>query len=88
MANIKSAIRRIATNNRNHVRNVAVRSDIKTVVKNTREAAGGETAASNMKMAQKHLAKAASKGVIHKRQAARRTARLARHLSAKVAAAV
>lgn len=80
MANIKSAIRRIKITIRNHNRNQAAQSDLKTKVKTARKATA-KTGAPLFVTAQKTLAKAASKGIIHKKQAARRTSRLARALA-------
>ena len=82
MANIKSAIRRIKTTKRNHTRNVAVKSDIKTKVKKVRQASTKAELGTSFLSAQKSLAKAVSKGIIHKKQAARRTSRLAKKLAA------
>ncbi len=69
MANIKSQKKRILTNAKRTERNKAVKSELKTRVKNAQR--DGEVT-----VAQKRLDKAASKGVIHKNQAARRKSRL------------
>jgi len=84
MANIKSQMKRIRTNERQRRRNLAVRSELKTRVKNAREAidTGTDDALDAMRLAQKRLDKAAAKGRIHKRQAARRTSRLMKRASA------
>ena len=78
MANIKSQKKRNLTNARAHERNKAVRSELKTRVKVAlRDSEGGvETAGESVRIAQKRIDKAASKGVIHKNQAARRKSRL------------
>ena len=78
MANIKSQIKRNRQNERRHERNKAVRSELKTRIKGAGQAAaaGGDDAAEKVRLAQKRLDMAASKGVIHKNQAARRTSRL------------
>ena len=81
MANIKSAIRRIKVTERNHARNVDVKSDLKTKVKKVRLETKAEAAKGLLLDAQKTLSKAAGKGVIHKRQAARRTSRLAKKVN-------
>jgi len=83
MANIKSQMKRIRTNERRRRRNLAVRSELKTRVKNAREAIdnGTDDAPDSMRLAQKRLDKAAAKGRIHKRQAARRTSRLIKRAS-------
>ena len=80
MANIKSQKKRILTNEKRRQRNLAVRSELKTRVKRAREGAatGVEDAPDRLRLAQKRLAKAGEKGIIHKNQAARRTSRLMR----------
>ena len=89
MANIKSQKKRILTNEKRRRRNLAVRSELKTRVKRAREGAatGAEDAQELLRLAQKRLAKAGEKGIIHKNQAARRTSRMmreaARNLSAE-----
>ena len=84
MANIKSQLKRNRTNERQRRRNLAVRSELKTRVKNAREAiaSGSDDAHDSVRFAQKRLDKAAAKGRIHKRQAARRTSRLMKRASA------
>ncbi|CAB4852601.1 MAG: 30S ribosomal protein S20 [Actinobacteria bacterium] len=75
MANIKSQIKRNGTNEAARVRNKSVRSALKTSIRKFREAAdsGDATAAADLaKAATRALDKAASKGVIHKNQAANR----------------
>ena len=84
MANIKSQIKRIKTNEKARQRNKAVKSSLKTAVRKAREAveAGDfEKAIVLTREANKKLDKAASKGVIHKNQAANKKSAL----SAKVA---
>ena len=66
MANIKSQKKRIITAEKARQRNRAVRSELKTAVKGVRAA----VEAGNAEDAQ--LDKAASKGIIHKNQAAQR----------------
>ena len=65
-------------------RNKAVRSELKTRVKNAVAAAetGAEDADAAARLAKKRLDKAATKGVIHKNAAARRKSRLAKRLNA------
>lgn len=85
MANIKSKIKRIGTNEKARQRNVAVKSQLKTQVRKVREAvaAGDKKAAeSALKSATTQLDKAASKGVIHKNQAANRKSALAKQVGA------
>jgi len=80
VANIKSQIKRNRQNEKRHQRNKGVRSELKTRVKSAEQAmdTGGDDVAGQVKVAQKRLGKAGSKGVIHKNQAARRTSRLMR----------
>ncbi|WP_298404864.1 30S ribosomal protein S20 [Ferrimicrobium sp.] len=72
MANIKSQIKRIGQNERRRERNKAVRSELKTRVKNAVASQEEDV----LRLALKRLDKAASQGVIHKNQAARRKSRL------------
>ncbi len=84
MANIKSNIKRIGTNEKARLRNVAVKSELKTHVRRVREAiAAGDKAKaeSALKSASVRLDKAASKGVIHANQAANRKSALAKQVA-------
>jgi small subunit ribosomal protein S20 len=78
MANIKSQIKRNRQNEVRRERNKAVRSELKSRSKAARQAidAGDATATDRVRDAQKRLAKAGTKGRIHKNQAARRISRL------------
>lgn len=85
MANIKSQIKRILTNKKSQDRNRAVKSEVKTAVRATREAiAAGDKAAAtaSLAIATKKLDKAASKGVIHQNQAANRKSSIAKQVAA------
>lgn len=78
-------MKRIRTNEKARVRNLASRSELKTLVRTTREAvaAGDKSAAeSALKVATRKLDVAASKGVIHKNQAAQRKSKLASSVAA------
>ena len=80
MANIKSQIKRIGQNERRRVRNKDVKSELKTAVRRFREAADAgdaEGTTTALRSATRLLDKAASKGVIHKNQAANRKSALA-----------
>lgn len=80
MANIKSQMKRIRTNEKARLRNQSVRSELKTFVRKTREAvAAGDKAAaeSSLRVATRKLDVAVSKGIIHKNQAAQRKSKLA-----------
>ena len=75
MANIKSQKKRVLTNEKRHQRNKAVKSALRTAEKKVRvavEAGDAETAKAAALEASTMLDKAASKGVIHKNQAANR----------------
>ena len=85
MANIKSQKKRILTNEKRRVRNKNVSTALKTYIKKFHQAVatGDEaTAAEAMQKASRALDKAASKGVIHKNNAANRKSSLARKLNA------
>jgi small subunit ribosomal protein S20 len=84
VANIKSQIKRNRTNEKARLRNKAVKSSLKTAVKKFRTAAdAGDAAVAKTLLADasRSLDKAASKGVIHKNQAANRKSALAKQLS-------
>ena len=81
MANIKSQIKRNKQNEKARQRNKAVKSSLKTSVRQFREAADAgdaEKTTETMRAALRKLDKAASKGVIHKNQAANRKSAIAR----------
>jgi len=85
VANIKSQIKRIGTNKKAQERNKAVKSEVKTAVRATREAVAAgdkDKATSALKLATKKLDKAASKGVIHKNQAANKKSAIAKQVAA------
>lgn len=75
MANIKSQIKRNKQNEKRHERNKAVKTGLKTAIRKFREAAEAgdkDQAIALGREANRQLDKAASKGVIHKNQAANR----------------
>lgn len=85
MANIKSQKKRILTNEKARQRNQAVKSDLRTSIKKVRNAiaAGDKDAAqAAQREAARKLDKAASKGVIHKNNAANRKSGLAAKVNA------
>ncbi|GAA5139810.1 30S ribosomal protein S20 [Pseudonocardia adelaidensis] len=85
MANIKSQIKRVKTNEKRRLRNKSVKSAVRTAVRQFREAAeAGDTekATQLQRAASRALDKAASKGVIHKNQAANRKSAMARRVDA------
>ncbi|WP_066587689.1 30S ribosomal protein S20 [Cellulomonas timonensis] len=84
MANIKSQIKRIGTNEKARLRNKAVKSELKTHVRRVREAVAGgdkEAASAALVTASRKLDKAVSKGVIHSNQAANKKSALAKAVS-------
>ncbi len=85
MANIKSQKKRILTNEKARVRNLAVRSELKTLVRSVNEAvtaADKEAAEKALRTANRKLDKAVSKGVIHKNQAANRKSAISKKVAA------
>ncbi|WP_433674035.1 30S ribosomal protein S20 [Microbacterium gorillae] len=85
MANIKSQIKRNKTNEKARERNKAVKTELKSAVRRTREAiASGDKAAAEaaLKNASKKLDKAVGKGVIHENQAANRKSSIAKQVAA------
>ena len=84
MANIKSQEKRIKTNERRRLRNKSVKSSLHTAVRGFREAVevgDKEKATELLAATSRKLDKAASKGVIHKNQAANRKSALAAALN-------
>ena len=82
MSNHKSALKRANQNEVRRIRNRAVKTRVKNVIKEVRQAAAGTaadtTAAATLLTAQSAIDKAVKKGVLHKRTAARKIARLAK----------
>ena len=81
MANIKSQKKRILTNAKRTERNKAVKSELRTRVKNAVASAGTESNAEDVRLAIKRLDMAAAKGIIHPNAAARRKSRLMRRVN-------
>ena len=84
MANTASAKKRIRSSARKRERNRVYRASARTYIKNTRDAiAQGEIAEAESwaGMAAKTLDKAAAKGILHKRNVARRKSRIMKALS-------
>jgi small subunit ribosomal protein S20 len=85
LPNIKSAKKRVLVGADHHERNMAQRSEMKSFLKKATSSitAGDlETAKSDLKNAIKALDVNATKGLIHKNQAARRKSRLTKKLNA------
>ena len=83
MANIKSQIKRNRQNEVRRVRNRAVRTELKTRIKNAVEAAEpGENDAEAAAAAMRRIDRACDSGVLHPNTAARRKSRLQKRLDA------
>lgn len=84
MANIKSQIKRNRTNEKARIRNKAVRSEMRTRTKAAVNAieSGADDAEETVRLAVKRIDSAATKGVIHRNEAARRKSRLMHKLNA------
>jgi small subunit ribosomal protein S20 len=85
VANIKSQIKRNKQNEKRRLRNKSVKSSLKTAIRKfhtAMEQGDLESATVLMRDASKQLDKAASKGVIHKNQAANRKSAIAKQLTA------
>jgi small subunit ribosomal protein S20 len=88
LANTKSAQKRIRTNERKRASNQMYRSRVKTMVRKAEEAiVSGQPSDEALREAISTLDKAASKGIIHKNNAARRKSRLVKKLLKQRAAA-
>jgi small subunit ribosomal protein S20 len=84
VANIKSQIKRIKTNEKRTLRNRAVKSELRTWIRKFREAAEAgdkDKAQELLRTATRKLDKAVTKGVIHKNQAANKKSALARRFA-------
>lgn len=82
MANIKSQIKRNRQNEVRRVRNKSVNSSLKTTTRKIDQAvAAGEPTDELFREAQSKIDMAASKGVLHKRTAARKKSRLAKKIA-------
>ena len=83
MANIKSQIKRNRQNQVRRLRNKSVNSSLKTSVKKVETAAAAEEPTDELfRSAQSEIDTAVSKGVLHKRAAARKKSRLAKRINA------
>jgi small subunit ribosomal protein S20 len=90
MANIKSQIKRNRQNEKAHQRNKAVRTALKTSTKKLHAAVASgdaEAATARAREAARAYDKAASKGMVHKRTAARHKSRLAKAANRTAASA-
>ena len=81
MANIKSQIKRIKTNEKARLRNKSVSSSIKTAVRKLRDAitsGDSSTITAELRTASKALDVAVQKGVLHKNAAANKKSSMAK----------
>ena len=81
MANIKSQIKRVKTNEKARLRNKAVSSSIKTVVRKFRDALSAgdtKTITAELRTASQALDVAVAKGVLHKNTAANKKSSMAK----------
>jgi small subunit ribosomal protein S20 len=81
LENHKSEIKRAKQNKNRNIRNRSTKTRVKTVIKAVRQAASDsavENTSQELNQAKSIIARAAQKGVIHPRNAARRISRLAR----------
>jgi small subunit ribosomal protein S20 len=84
LANHKSALKRARQNEIRRMRNKAVKTRVKTVVKEVRLAIdekAPETAPLKLNMAKSVIDKAARKGIISKKTAARKVSRLSKNIN-------
>ncbi len=85
MANHKSALKRAGQNERRRLRNKAVQTRVKNVVKDVRLAVAqdGDNAVERLDAAKSIIDNAAKKGVLHKKTAARKISRLTKQVNAQ-----
>jgi small subunit ribosomal protein S20 len=82
VANIKSQKKRIITNAKRAERNKAVKSELKTRIKNAQTTIGTDDNAEAVRLAVKRIDMAATKGIIHPNAAARKKSRLMHKVNA------
>ena len=91
MPNTKSAAKRMRTEQKRRLRNRAVKSSVKTYIGKAQRAIGAqpgeETTVAAVRQALSQLDRAATKGVLHPNNAARRKSRLMKRLNAATAEA-
>jgi small subunit ribosomal protein S20 len=90
--NIKSVKKDVIKSRKNHLRNVAAKSAMKTFAKKARlaidsAAVGAAEQAESIRLACKAIDKTAERGIIHKNQAARRKSRLMKRANKAAAVA-
>jgi small subunit ribosomal protein S20 len=82
VANIKSQIKRNRQNAEDRERNKAVKSELRTRTKNAVAAVGSDDEEATLRLAVKRIDMAASKGIIHKNQAANKKSGLMKRINA------
>jgi small subunit ribosomal protein S20 len=87
VANHKSALKRAGQNERRRLRNRAVQTRVKNVVKDVRQAAAGDTekTVERLNTAKSVIDKAVKKGVLHQKTASRKISRLAKRINSQTA---
>jgi small subunit ribosomal protein S20 len=84
LANHPSALKRARQNEARRMRNRSVKTKVKKVIKTVRlavEEGSGKAAADQLNSAKSIIDKAAKKGAIHKKTAARKISRLSKRLN-------
>lgn len=84
MPNIKSAIKRVKTNDKRRAQNISQKSSLRTAIKSFEALVAennAEAAKEALVTAVKKIDKAAAKGLIHKNTAARQKSRLQKQLN-------
>lgn len=84
MANIKSSKKRILVNAKKAARNKAIRSKVKTMIKKVEAAVAAgdkEKAQAQLPLAVKEIYMACSKGIYHKKTAARKVSRITKRVN-------
>ena len=88
MPNVKSAKKRVKTNERDYLRNKTAKSAFRTALKAVNHALGSgdvEAVKAALPTALSIIGKSAKKGIIHKNKAARQESRLAKKVNALLA---
>jgi small subunit ribosomal protein S20 len=83
LANLRSAIKRIRSNQKKQIRNRIIRSRARSAVAAARASHQPSSRDADIRKAIRELDKAASKGVIHKNNAARRKSRLMKKMASQ-----
>lgn len=80
----RSALKRMRTSQKRHARNVAAKSELKTLIRKADQLISqksADEAKEAVRLASSKLDKAATKGIIHKKTASRKKSRLTLRLS-------